>query len=148
MSATFDVRRQWLAFRYNNGMVKNQRPRRFQFRLLTLLAFVSLFCVICGWTFHHVHVVQERKSLLEHVIAHEGFFVTASMQVRANRDVRYSDLYTSLALARARPSIPRFRQWFGDEAIGVIGIPSDSSRLAELKAAFPEAAFSILTVKD
>jgi hypothetical protein len=129
-------------------MVESPRPRRFQFRLLTLLIFVSLICVVCGWTFHQVHIVRERKSLLEDVIAHEGFFVTASMQVSANRDVRYSDLYTSLALARARPSVPRFSQWFGDQAIGVIGIPSDSPRLAELKAAFPEAAFSILTVKD
>jgi hypothetical protein len=76
--------KQWHS-RYNNGMVESPRPRRFQFRLLTLLIFVSLFCVICGWAFHQVHVVQERKTLLEQVIEHEGFYVTGSMHVRTGR---------------------------------------------------------------
>jgi hypothetical protein len=129
-------------------MVASPRPRRFQFRLLTLLAFVTLFCVICGWAFRQVHIVRERKSLLEQVIAREGFYVTGSMRVRANPEVRWSDLYASLAPAKARPIVPQFRIWLGDEAVGVIGIPSDSPRLAELKSAFPEAAFSILNVKN
>jgi hypothetical protein len=148
MTSASGSARQGLAGRYNNGMVESPRPRRFQFRLLTLLVFVSLFCVICGWAFHQVRIVQERKSLLEHVIAREGFYVTGGMQVRANRDVRWSDLYSSLAPATARPTVPLFRRWLGDEAIGVIGVPGGLPHFAEIKSAFPEAAFSILTVKD
>jgi hypothetical protein len=139
--------KQWHS-RYNGGMVDSPRIRRYQFRLLTLLIFVSFFCVICGWAFHQVHLVQERKSLLEHVIADEGFYVTGNMQMKANPEVRWSDLYTTLAPAKTRPTVPLLRQWLGDEAVGVIGIPDESPRLAELKAAFPEAAFSILNVKN
>jgi hypothetical protein len=106
-------------------MAKDPRRCRFQFRLLTLLVFVSFFCVISGWAFHQVHLVQARKSLLEHVIADQGFYVTGKMQVRANPEVRWSDMYTSLAPAKARPTVPMLRQWLGDEAVGVIGIPAE-----------------------
>jgi hypothetical protein len=129
-------------------MVESSRLRRFQFRLLTLLIFVTLFCVICGWVVHQLHIVRDRKSLLEHVVANEGFYVTGNMRVRANPDVRWSDLYASLAPAKARSTLPPLRLWLGDEAVGVIGIPADSTCLAELKSAFPEAAFSVLNVRN
>jgi hypothetical protein len=61
--------------------------------------------------------------------------------------VRWSDLYTSLVPA-APTTVPLFRRWLGDEAIGVIGIPGGLPAFEELKTVFPEAAFSILTVKD
>jgi hypothetical protein len=128
-------------------MVAKPSSRRFQFRLRTLLIFVTVFCVAGGWSVNQIRIVQERKALLNHVIAFEGFFVTGKMQVRANKEVRYSDLYRSLAPAPARPTVPGYREWFGDEAIGVIGIPTDSPRLSELRDAFPEANFSVLDVK-
>ncbi len=124
-----------------------ERPRRFQFRLLTLLVFVTMFCVVCGWAVHQVRIVQGRKALLEQVIAHEGFYVTGNRQVKSNPEVRWADLYPSLAPAPKRTTVPQFRRWVGDEAVGVIGIPSDSPRLAKLMSAFPEAEFSILNVK-
>ena len=128
-------------------MVAKPSSRRFQYHLRTLLIFVTVFCVASGWSLNQIRIVQDRKALLNHVIAFEGFFVTRKMQVRANKEVRWSDLYGSLAPRPARPTVPRYREWFGDEAIGVIGIPTDSPRLSELRDAFPEARFSVLDVK-
>jgi hypothetical protein len=129
-------------------MVAIPSSRRFQFRLRTLLIFITVFCVVVGWGIGQVRMVRERKSLLDHAIAFGGFYVTGDMEVRANRQVGWSDLYISLAPSTVHPTIPQFRGWLGDEAIGVIGIPSESPRLEELKAAFPEATFSILKVKN
>jgi hypothetical protein len=128
-------------------MFAKPSSRRFQFHLRTLLIFVTVFCVASGWSLNQIRIVQERKALLNHVIAFEGFFVTGKMQVRANKEVRWSDLYGSLAPTPARPTMPCYREWFGDEAIGVIGLPTDSPRLIELRDAFPEAKFSVLDVK-
>jgi hypothetical protein len=128
-------------------MVAKPSSRRFQFHLRTLLIFVTVFCVASGWSLNQIRIVQERKALLNHVIAFEGFFVTGTMQVRANKEVRWSDLYGSLAPTPARPTVPCYREWFGDEAIGVIGLHTDSPRLSELRDAFPEAKFSVLDIK-
>ncbi|HEV3415638.1 MAG TPA: hypothetical protein VG056_02445 [Pirellulales bacterium] len=118
--------------------------RRFQFSLRTLMIGSFLFCVVAGWCGIQYRLVRQRISLLNYIVKTEGFYITKTMDVRANPKVHYGDLQASLTPRPHRSSTAQLRRWLGDEPIDTIGVPANTPRLDELRLAFPEADFAIL----
>jgi len=120
---------------------------RFQFRLRTLLVGAILFCVVGGWFGQQYRLVRKREALLSYIVKAGGFYVTRTMHIRANQEVRWADLNAALTPTRPHGSIAQIRECLGDEPIKAIGVPSSASRLNELRTAFPEADFAVLDGK-
>src|SRR5258706_4333045 len=114
--------------------------RRFQFRLRTLLIGAFLFCVVADWCGIQYRLVRQRRSLLSYIVRTEGFYVTRTMDVRANPKVRWVDLQASLTPPPPRSSTALLRGWLGDEPIRTIGVPAKTPRLDELGLVFLEEA--------
>jgi hypothetical protein len=88
----------------------SERRRWLRFSLRGLLVVVTLAAIWLGW---NVYVVNQRKAAL----AAPGI-----------------ETWTrSSAL-----SLPPWRRWFGDQAVGII-VSNDSSHVVALKRLFPEA---------
>jgi hypothetical protein len=104
------------------------KPRRrwYQFRLRTLLIGVVLVAIPCGYVAHEWRIVAERKTwLLDHP---QPMFSVDIAVFDGNGNVE----------SPPEPTIPRLRQWLGDEPTKYVEARSSGEEKAARKL-FPEA---------
>ena len=105
-----------------------KNPRRFQFRLRTLLIGVTLFALIpCGYVGWQAKIVRERRSWLTR-LQEEGY-----------KYPKVGDIVIHAGNGHGGPNI--VRRLLGDEEIVAVAIPatiSDEDREATLRL-FPES---------
>jgi hypothetical protein len=101
------------------------RRRRSQFRLRTLLAFVTLFAVVCGYVARQAEIVRARRSVF-------GF---------APNSLLFKNPQNYICFSPEPGGVPWIRQIFGDRLVFEIALPigTDKAERQRLAALFPEA---------
>jgi hypothetical protein len=107
-----------------------KRKRRwFQFGLRSLLVFVTLLAIPCGYAGWQAKIVRERKSMREWIRERRGICMDADLPVG---DVPvWSD--------RETQRISSIRNWLGDRAVTLIEIDAKPEEIDRIKVIFPEA---------
>ncbi|HEV2973084.1 MAG TPA: hypothetical protein VGY55_24165 [Pirellulales bacterium] len=122
-----------------NAAAPRLRLRWFQFRLRTLFVLTALIALAAMWVGWQIRIVQERKWLREHYP--HAIFLSIK---------EYDPIIRNEAYPNGTPSVPWYRELFGDEAISQIGLEGDVENSIDekrIRVAFPEADVFVLTQK-
>lgn len=121
--------------------------RRFRFSLRSLLIWVTLAAIPCGWAAYQLDWIRQRRAFLAH---------WKSWQPSAY----YSEeLHMPFCDDDYRPSLPISLRMFGERGIWEVSIPldgptpdeltdTDRRRLKEAKRLFPESPFLFFVYRD
>ena len=108
--------------------MKLRFPFRFQFSLRTLLIFVTLLAIPCGYVGYQKKIVANRQEMLKKIKEDRGDWVRSDLMIK-----------TELRWPGYQP--PWIRRLFGDIAVGEIFVQpqTDLSTVDEIQETFPEA---------
>jgi len=126
----------------NLGQHPMTAPNRpwFRFSLRTLFIVVTVFCCWLGW---QANIVRERKLLLQSLIddSRLSFDPLHTSFGPGNTAIEFEG---SITFNRNPPSVPWGRRMLGDNAVAILGLPSemDKHEVARFKSTFPEATLT------
>ncbi len=119
------------------------KRRWFRFTLRTLFVVVTVFGVWLGYEFNVVH---QRNAMRKSVVKRGGYVDVFTRPAPTKMGpFLLSFGYMRVLGPEEEPEIPRWRRWFGDEAVNRIMLPSGSSDadLERARALFPEGTVDV-----